>query len=384
MHIKPTPLGKFFLLLMALFYAASITSQSGLLILLIGLFAGMVGLNLIVAWRTLRGLEVEAPKEIFLAEGEAMTQPWRVRNHSSAPAKLLQLTSTVGTLLRISRIGGGATCSKIPALKFAQRGIHPNDSVRVSCIAPFGFVQVSKSFNLSGRVVVYPAIYLVDAPAASGLDTMSGGKFRGGRRSSSGSSFAGVRPLIAGDPLKQIHWKTSAKRSQLMVKTFDEELSGRVAVLLDCDGADNTALAENAIRAAGSLAFAAAEAGHFVELVEVGAGEKLLLQPFSDGTEALLRLAGIVLQAVPSSASALTDAIQKISSKAAIAYVGTAHCQIKMDLLEKVARKGRNVSTYLPEQTVFPAPTPGVSSHFFGEKKITGHRSVWKDQYVPA
>lgn len=112
---------------------------------------------------------------------------------------------------------------------------------------------------------------------------MVGGKFRGHRQTGAGDHFSGVRPQQPGDSLRQIHWASSAKGLGLMVKVFDEELSGRVAVVLDCGSSGDAAAFDDAVRAAGSLVFAALDAGHHVEWLDLASLEPDLIPPFADG-----------------------------------------------------------------------------------------------------
>ncbi len=44
---------------------------------------------------------------------------------------------------------------------------------------------------------------------------------------------AGVREYVYGDPLKRIHWPTTARRDRLMVKEFDQDPQADVWVFLD-------------------------------------------------------------------------------------------------------------------------------------------------------
>ena len=160
---------------------------------------------------------------------------------------------------------------------------------------PFGLVRVGRRQRLAGDVVVYPAIYETAPPRAAGYDAMVGGKYKGGRRSNSGSQFSGVRPAQPGDPLKHIHWKSSSKGQGLMTKSFDEELSGRVAFIMDCGQSGDPKILDDCARAAGSLMFAALDEGHHVEWVELAGMNRLIVPPFSDGHEILDTLARIEL-----------------------------------------------------------------------------------------
>jgi uncharacterized protein (DUF58 family) len=177
---------------------------------------------------------------------------------------------------------------------------------------------------------------------------MVGGKHRGTRRTTSGTHFAGVRPLQAGDPLKQIHWKSSSKGLGLMVKTYDEELSGRVAVIIDCGHSGDEKVLDDCVRAAGSLMFAALDEGHHVEWIELSTLESHLVPPFDDGHEILDALARVEMKTGCLTETALTQAIAKVSHKSAICLVLT---ELNADV-QKVAHdlraRNRIVSVYVP------------------------------------
>ena len=66
-----TTVGKIFLSLIVLFYAAAVTSQSGLLLFFIGLIGGSLLANWFYARNVLQGLVVQAPAQAFLSEGAA-------------------------------------------------------------------------------------------------------------------------------------------------------------------------------------------------------------------------------------------------------------------------------------------------------------------------
>src|SRR5687768_1066899 len=86
-----TSIGKLFLGLMFLFYVASVTSQSGLLLLLIGLIGGCFIVNWSFATRNTRHLQVIAPAEVYLVEGEAPDQPWKFYNPMSKHAEVMEI-----------------------------------------------------------------------------------------------------------------------------------------------------------------------------------------------------------------------------------------------------------------------------------------------------
>src|SRR6476620_6726973 len=85
-----TKLGKIFLVLMLLFYGAAVTSQSGLLLLLIGLIGGCFAVNWTFSRRNVANLILTAPKNVYLVEGSSLTQPWILENHFSKHIEMIE------------------------------------------------------------------------------------------------------------------------------------------------------------------------------------------------------------------------------------------------------------------------------------------------------
>lgn len=349
LHFSLTRMGWGWTGVLVFLYFASLTSQSSLLLLLIGIFAGCGVVNFFMAARSTRHVDVEPPLIVHLAEGQRWHHPWIMRNRASRGASLLRIESPLGTIGRIAWLAPTSSVSLLPDLAYLRRGVFHHQAIRIASMAPFGLVQAERTVQVPGEVVVHPALYETHAPRAAGYDAMVGGNHRGGGLTTTGAHFHGVRPIQPGDPLRQIHWKASAKGLGLMVKTFEEELSGRVALLLVTSPSDSQQALDDAVRAAGSLVFAALDEGHHVEWKQAGEDTYLLIPPFADGGEVLDLLARV--QAVPAEVTTdqLQEAAGRVSTRGALAVVATrwsAH-------LESAARawlaRGRVLTLYLPE-----------------------------------
>lgn len=338
-----TKVGGIFLALVFLFYAAAITSQSGLLLLFVGLIGGCILANWFYSRDVLKGLSVQAPGESFISEGSSPELPWRVTNHGKRVAEQVDLASPSGRIFRLHLLSSGQAAAFLPELSYARRGIYPNRNLRLFTAAPFGLVSSTRALDLPGELVVYPRLYQTPIPPVSGLEMMAGGKLTGNRRVSSGAHFAGVRVWQPGDPIKQIHWKSSARGGDLMVKTFDEELAGRLAVILVCEPC-HAAHADDAARAAGSLMFTALEAGHQVDFWDADSNAFIPIPPFSDGGQMLHALA----RYQPAAVRDWRALAEKLPRKAAVALVAADFGADQRSFLAGLSRRGRKTSLYLP------------------------------------
>ena len=92
----------------------------------------------------------------------------------------------------------------------------------------FGLFFVSRFTKSKTEVVVRPVPHV---PAI--MPELNGFKARHLRKSNSSySEIYDVRDYIIGDPIKNIHWKASAKKDMLLVKEPQEEVSGHARVFL--------------------------------------------------------------------------------------------------------------------------------------------------------
>ena len=106
-----------------------------------------------------------------------------------------------------------------------------------------------------------------------------------------------------------------------MVKSFEEELAGRAAVLAFCQ--ISSSHSEDCIRAAGSIAQAGIEAGHQVDFQNLNEGRRLRIQPYGDNSRLLEELARYNTSTGEATAEKLASAITQISRRSAIHFVLT-------------------------------------------------------------
>ena len=92
-----------------------------------------------------------------------------------------------------------------------------------------------------------------------------------------GFDFHSVREYEQGESLRRVHWPTTARRGQLMVKELDDAPRDAVVVVLDCDptgavGAPPDSSFDTAVRAAGSILRVYAARGRRATLLATGSG----------------------------------------------------------------------------------------------------------------
>lgn len=97
---------------------------------------------------------------------------------------------------------------------------------------PFGIFRVSRQIPVDANLVVFPMLFQVrDFLAPPGL--LPGGKAIRRKSIDITPHASGVRQYVPGDPMKRIHWPTSIRRDQLMVKEFEQDPQAEVWFFLD-------------------------------------------------------------------------------------------------------------------------------------------------------
>jgi len=168
------------------------------------------------------------------------------------------------------------------------RGRHVFSPVRLSITDPFGLAETSLAVEKRQALVVYPQLAELDRLFFDG----GAGPAHGRRlllRRPVGFELHSVRDYQQGESLRRVHWPSTARRGELMVKELEDSPRDEVAVLLDGDagavaGSPPDSSFDAAVRVAGSILLAQIRLGRRCVLALNTAGRET--QTVSvDGTE---------------------------------------------------------------------------------------------------
>ena len=100
--------------------------------------------------------------------------------------------------------------------------------------APFGLIERRVTIPLDEEIVVYPRIGQLTRRWFQ-LQRQASENRMGKRhdRSSQQEEYHGLRDYRSGDSPRWIHWRTSARRGELMVKEFEQQNEQELALLID-------------------------------------------------------------------------------------------------------------------------------------------------------
>ena len=166
---------------------------------------------------------------------------------------------------RRGRLRGGYRLERVP------RGRYAVESVDAVLEDPFGLERVEIKLPAGESLLVYPRLVDLD-----GLFSDSGARALEGRRlllrRPTGFDLHSVRAYEQGESLRRVHWPSTAKRGQLMVKELEDAPRDETAVLLDADAGAVAGVAPDSsfelqVRAAGSLLKSHASRGRRAALI---------------------------------------------------------------------------------------------------------------------
>ena len=207
------------------------------------------------------------------------------------PVAGLLLTDTVPNLLgeapryAVGALVPGTSASVVYGLAPSARGRHVLGPVEVRVADPLGLVEMLRRLPGTTTVLVRPQLVEL-----GGLPdpVVTGGAPAGSRPSPQNVQDALVRPYRQGDDLRAVHWRSSARRDELMVRPPEQGRRTGTVVLLDVRGTAHHGLGphstlERAVSMAASVAAHLTRQGRNVRLVtseghDLGSGEYALDQ----------------------------------------------------------------------------------------------------------
>ena len=158
-----------------------------------------------------------------------------------------------------------------------RRGAHDVGPLAVEEHDPFRLMLLRHVAGGTSRLVVTPRIADLEAEPF-GQVSSEGESERVQRRADGGEDDLGTREYRAGDPLRRVHWRATARHGELMVRQEEQRSSPRSLVLLDtrragfprhADDDDEGDLAfERAVSFAASVCLHLQRGGFAVQLLE--------------------------------------------------------------------------------------------------------------------
>ncbi len=224
----------------------------------------------------------------------------RLQNMSRLPTGTLlledRLPYALGSRPRVvlERLGARQASSVAYTVRADVRGKYEVGPLVVRLTDPFGLCELTRSIPSVDRLTVIPQVHPLPTVRLAG-EYAGAGDSRARSVAVHGEDDAATREYRRGDDLRRVHWKSTARTGELMVRREEQPWESRATVVLDTRqfahrGEGPTASFEWAVSAAASVAVHLRQAGYKLRLVtDTGidaeaaeGGEGILLDHLAD------------------------------------------------------------------------------------------------------
>lgn len=212
-----------------------------------------------------------------LAAGEETRVILRFENVSRLPSGLLRLEDKLPYVLgsrprfTLDRVEPRGTRTVDYPVRPEVRGRYSVGPLTIRISDPFGMCELSRSFTARDTLVVTPVIQRLPAVPLGG-EWAGSGDSRSRAVAAAGEDDVATREYRHGDDLRRVHWRSTARYGELMVRREEQPWESHCTLLLDtrADGHRGEGPASSfewAVSAAASIGAHAGRAGYTVDLV---------------------------------------------------------------------------------------------------------------------
>lgn len=233
--------GRYWLLAAVALFAAGWMKGINLILLMAHLMLSLLVLNWLLAFWQLRRLSArrQSPAMIFAGEETA----WEVilKNERPGAGQGIVVHDTGPDHRQqwfLSRIEPESETRITGRTVFPTRGRYSLEPVRAECLYPFGLAGRGRILGPAEEWIILPQLGRLNGPRfRRWLATAARGDGRIHRLARPSmirqDDLHGLRPFRPGDSPRWIHWRTSARRNQRMVREFEEAAGQDLIVIFD-------------------------------------------------------------------------------------------------------------------------------------------------------
>ncbi len=170
-------------------------------------------------------------------DGETTTVTLLVENDSRHGVSRLTIEDDVNRLgvavFEVARLKANESATATYRVTCRPRGVYRVGPTVVRANDPLGLAETSAQTGPADRIVVYPAVEQLNGfPIVRGQDpAMQASRPEHARRG--GEDFYTLREYQQGDDLRRVHWPSSARTDELMIRQLETPWQSRALVLLD-------------------------------------------------------------------------------------------------------------------------------------------------------
>lgn len=234
---------------------AAMNTGNNLLYLLLGSMLGFITVSSWLSEQAIKGLRVERRAPRAVTVGHDLRLIYEVTNRKrrlpSLAVEIYEQGLPDAAFIPHVEPEGHATARSLNS--FVQRGIYPLDTVTLSTGFPFGLFQKERDIHIPGEIIVWPRTdrAVRDPSSGAGRVPTVGSSARG--LAGSRGEYRSLRAYRIGDDSRDIHWKSSARLREPVIREYERDGSETSWICLDLRATPGEA-AEVAVEVAASLA----------------------------------------------------------------------------------------------------------------------------------
>jgi uncharacterized protein (DUF58 family) len=233
--------GRIFLIMVSVLFIGSLLGRSNSLLLV---FCGLIGpfvINGGLIFSMLQRLTVTRDAPLRMMAGECVAVEVQLANRKRIlPTWMMSVRDRAETVteviepevlfVHVPRKGRQVSAYQ---LSIAVRGRATLGPVEVHSRFPLGVVERGLQFDLPAHILVYPRIGRLTHSWRRFMETSHTSSQSTRQSSHAADTFHTLREYHSGDDPRTIHWRTSARRNELMVREFRDQKDTPVVLLLD-------------------------------------------------------------------------------------------------------------------------------------------------------
>ena len=235
--LRFTPEGKWFIFIAIAIGFAAVNTGNNLLYLVLAMLLSLIIASGFLSEWGIKGLEIKRTFPPYIFARTPCSILLKVTNKKRyLPAFSLELEEQVNGdkkngLAYLFRVGPQKTHIQVYRLSFPHRGLYQLHEPHLLTRFPFGFFIKGIRLKEAREVLAYPHMI----PWKELLPEIALGEegARSRPHKGRGEDIFAIREYLPGDTSRDIHWRSTAKRSQPMVKEYEMPGIKTVHIVLD-------------------------------------------------------------------------------------------------------------------------------------------------------
>ena len=290
----------------------------------------------------------------------------RLQNMSRLPTGTLlledRLPYALGSRPRVvlERLGAHQASSVAYTVRADVRGRYPIGPLVIRLTDPFGLCELTRSFPSIDRLTVIPQVFPLPTVRLGG-EYAGTGDSRARSVAVHGEDDAATREYRRGDDLRRVHWRSTARTGELMVRREEQPWESRATVVLDTRvfahrGEGPTASFEWAVSATASIAMHLRQAGYKLRLV-TGAG--IDIDAYEGGEMLILDTLADVKLSPTGDIALLVEQVRRRSDGGLVVGIFGSLTVAEAELLTGLRSNGATCIGFAIDSSTWVSMTPG-------------------------